>query len=244
MILEKLQKIGLTDREAKIYTSLLELGETNVQKISNKAKIKRTTVYNIINTLKEKGLTSTIIRKKRKYYIASDPRDLGYKLEERKQIINNLMPELLSISNLIDKKPKIKFFEGEEGLKEIYYDTLNYPDKPLWAWVTSDVWQILDENFRESYLRDRVKKGIWAYVIAPNDKILINDYKKFDNKYLRITRIENNPTFSIEVEIDLYGGNKIGIMAFKEKIGIIIESQKLFDTLKSIFDVSWNNLES
>jgi sugar-specific transcriptional regulator TrmB len=28
MIYEKLQKIGLNEKEAKIYTSLLELGET------------------------------------------------------------------------------------------------------------------------------------------------------------------------------------------------------------------------
>lgn len=242
MISEKLQKIGLNEKEAKIYASLLELGETSIQRVSKKSKIKRTTIYNIIDTLKEKGLVSTIIKKKRKYYVASDPRELEFKLEEQKQSLKNLMPELLSITNLIDKKPKIKFFEGEEGLKEIYLDTLNYPGTPLWAWVTTDIWQILDEDFIQSYLASRVKKGIWAYVIAPNNEA-IQDYKKLDKKYLRQTRLENEPSFSIEVEIDLYGGNKIGIMAFKEKIGFIIESQKIHNTLKSIFDVSWKNLE-
>jgi len=242
MIYEKLQKIGLNEKEAKIYASLLELGETSIQRISKKSKIKRTTIYNTIDSLKEKGLVSTILKNKRRYYVASDPRELEFKLEEQKNALKNLMPELLSITNLIDKKPKIKYFEGEEGIKEIYLDTLNYPEKPLWAWVTSEIWQVIDDNFIQSYLNNRVKKGIWAYVIAPKNNVIEN-YKKLDNKYLRQTRLETSPDYSIEVEIDLYGGNKIGIMAFKEKIGLIIESQKIYNTLKSIFDVAWKNLE-
>ena len=242
MIYEKLQKIGLNEKEAKIYASLLELGETSIQRISKKSKIKRTTIYNTIDSLKEKGLVSTILKNKRRYYVASDPRELEFKLEEQKNALKNLMPELLSITNLIDKKPKIKYFDGEEGIKEIYLDTLNYPEKPLWAWVTSEIWQVIDDNFIQSYLNNRVKKGIWAYVIAPKNNVIEN-YKKLDNKYLRQTRLETSPDYSIEVEIDLYGGNKIGIMAFKEKIGLIIESQKIYNTLKSIFDVAWKNLE-
>jgi len=241
MISEKLQKIGLNDKEARIYTSLLELGETNVQRLSKKSKIKRTTIYNVIDSLKDRGLVSTVLKNKRKYYVASDPRELEFKLEAQKLALKNLMPELLSITNLIDKKPKIKYFEGEEGLKEIYLDTLNYPDRPLWAWVTGEIFQVLDDSFVQSYLDNRVKKEILAYVIAPKNKIL-EQYKSQDNKYLRQTRLETNPDYSIEVEIDLYGGNKIGIMAFKEKIGLIVESQKIYNTLKSIFDVSWNNL--
>jgi len=241
MIYEQLQKIGLTEREAKVYSSLLELGETSIERISKKSKVKRTTIYTIIGTLKEKGLVSTIIKKKRKYYVASDPRELELRLEEQKQTLKNIMPELLSITNLIDKKPKIKFFEGEEGLREVYLDTLNYPDKPLWAWLTEEAIQELNTDFVDHYLSQRVKKKIYAYVIAP-DTPEIREYRSKDREFLRTTKLQKTQNFSVEVEIDLYGGNKIGIMSFAERIGLIIESQKIYNTLKSIFDSNWENL--
>lgn len=242
MILDKLKTFGLNEKEAKTYMALLELGEAVVQRISQKSKIKRTTLYDVLESLKEKGLVGTTIKNKRKYYVASDPRELEHKLEEKKFAIKSILPELLSVANVIDKKPKIRFFEGEEGIKEIYLDTLNYPDKPLWAWVTDEIWQVIDQHFIDYYLSQRVKNKIWAFVIAPDTK-KIRGYKGEDQKFLRKTRLDSTEGYSVQVEIDLYGGNRIGIMSFGEKIGLIVESQKLFNTLKSIFDSSWEKLE-
>lgn len=241
MISEKLQKIGLGEKEAKVYSSLLELGETNVQRISKKSKIKRTTIYNVIDILKEKGLVSTIIKKKRKYYIASDPRELEFKLDEQKQALKNLMPELLSIANLIDKKPKIKYYEGVEGLKEIFIDGLKYPGQPVWAWVTDEVYDTLDDEFIRYYIPKRVEAKIMAYVIAP-DTPKIRAYKATDEKSLRKTRIDPNSK-QIQIEIDIYGDSKVALLSFGEKFGLIIESKKIYNTLKSIFDMAWKNLE-
>ena len=182
MFSKKLQKIGLTYKEAKIYTSLLELGETNIQRISNKSKIKRTTIYNIIEVLKEKGLISIVLKKRRKYYMAADPRELESKLEEQKQILKSILPELLSISNLIDKKPRIKFFEGEEGLKKIYLDTLNYPEQPVWGWLANDVFtDYFDKEFVNYYVSKRVNNKIISYVI---ERI----HRKLRNSKLKIKR--------------------------------------------------------
>jgi hypothetical protein len=44
------------------------------------------------------------------------------------------------------------------------------------------------------------------------------------------------------VEINLYGKRLIGIMAFEEEIGLIIESEKIYNTLKSIFEINWKAL--
>jgi len=242
MFYEKLQKIGLNEKEAKIYTSLLELGETNIQRVYKKSKIKRTTIYNTIDSLKEKGLVSTILKKNRKYYVASDPRELEFKLEEQKNALKNIMPELLSIANVIDKKPKIKYFEGVEGLKDIYLDSLKYPGQPVWAWVTDEVFtDYMDQNFLDYYIPKRVGAKVMAYVIVP-DTHKLDAYRATDKESLRITRVDPNNS-NIQVEIDIYGNNKVALMSFGEGFGIIIESQKIYNTLKSIFDVAWKNLE-
>ena len=242
MISEKLQKIGLNEKEAKIYTSLLELGETNVQRISKKSKIKRTTIYNVLETLKEKGLISIIIKKKRKYYVATDPRELEYKLEEQKNTLKNLIPELLSITNLIDKKPKIKYFEGEGGIKEICNDTLKKPNSPAYNWNTNYIFDYLEREYLDFYVQQRVKKQIWLYMIA-QDTPSMQTTKARDVVSLREIRIDKSKMLSLDVEIILYSDNNIAIISYQEKMGIIIESQKIYNTLKGIFDVCWSNLE-
>jgi sugar-specific transcriptional regulator TrmB len=242
MLQNKLEQIGLTEKEAKIYLAMLELGETNIERISKKSKVKRSTVYDIIDSLKERGLAGSTIKNQKKHYFAVDPRELENTIDEKKNILKDIMPQLLSITNLIDKKPKISFYEGEEGLKEVYMDTLKYPNQPLWAWVTDDIFDILGEDFAKYYIPKRVKNKIWAYVIAPDTKEL-REYKSKDVESLRQTRIVKSSTFLTEVEIDLYGDHKICILSFKEKIGLIIQSEKIFKTLKSIFDFQWNELE-
>lgn len=238
---KKLEQIGLTEKEAKVYLACLELGATTIERISKKSGIKRTTIYDVIKSLKERALIGTTIRKKIKHYVASDPRELETKLEEKKDILRNIMPELLSITNLIDKKPIIRFYEGEEGIKEIYLDTLTYKDSPLWAWVTDEIFGTVGQNFIDYYLSQRIKNKIWAYVIAPDTEKL-REYKMRDQSFLRQTKLQNSRNFFVEVEINLYGKNKIGIMAFKEGVGLIIESVKIYNTLKSIFDVQWEGV--
>ena len=67
VITEKLEKLGLNKKEAQIYLAALESGETNIEGLSKKSKIKRTTVYDIVESLKEKGLLSSTFSKKKKY---------------------------------------------------------------------------------------------------------------------------------------------------------------------------------
>lgn len=239
MLEKELNKIGLDDKEAEVYLGLLELGEANIQQISKKSKVKRTTVYDIVESLKEKALVSSTKKNKKVLYYAEDPRRLEDNLEEKKNVLKGIMPQLLSITNLMDKKPKIRFFEGEEGIKEVYRDTLKYPDQELLAWVSDDAVNSFDEKFlNDYYLPKRVKNKIWVRAIAP-DKPYMQKYKGMDQKSLRQTKLVSINRFPLEVELDLYGKGKIGIMSFSEKLGLIIESKKIFATLKSIFEMNW-----
>lgn len=241
MIKDELIEIGLTENEARTYLAALELGEATIARVAKKSGVKRTTTYLSVESLKEKGFLSELRKKKKTFFYAEDPRVLQDKIEERKKAINRIVPQLLSITNLIDKKPRITFYEGLEGIKDVYRDTLKYPDQEMLAWVSQDAFHILDKEFISYYIPKRIEKKIWVRVIAP-DTPEIKDYKSREVSELRKTKLINNQKYPIEVEIDLYGANKIGVMAFKEKIGLIVESQKMFNTLKSIFEMYWDML--
>ena len=229
----------MSEKEAKVYLAALELGETNVQRLAKKSGIKRTTLYDVIESLKEKGLIASGLKEKKTFYFAEDSRKIEEILEERKSILKKILPQLLSITKLIDKKPKIRYFEGDEGIKEVYKDTLNYPDQELLAWVSPEAITKFDIVFlNDYYLPQRIKKKIWVRAIAPQTKEM-EEYKGLDEKSLRKTKLVSEKRFPIEVEINLYGKDKIAIMSFDDKIGLIVESRKIYNTLKSIFEMLW-----
>jgi sugar-specific transcriptional regulator TrmB len=242
MLLQELNKLGLNEKEAKAYLALLELGEASIQQISKKSGIKRTTVYDIIESLRQKGLLSSISKNKKTLFFAENPAKIEESLDEKKNVLRKILPELLSITNLMEKKPKIRYFEGIEGIKDVYRDTLNYPDQELLAWVSEEAVIAFDEEFlNDYYLPKRINKKIWVRAIAP-DKDYMQKYKGLDEKSLRKTKLVSMEKFPIEVEINLYGKHKIGIMLFSEKIGLIIESKKIYNTLKSVFEMNWQSV--
>lgn len=243
MLFKDLQQFGLSEKEARVYMALLEIGEASVGHITQKSGVKRTTVYDVIEDLKASGLVGMIKKEKKTLYFAEDPRSLEGKLEEKKESLKRMLPELLSIANFLDNKPKIRFYEGKEGIKEVYKDTLHYPDQELLAWVAEEAIEAFDEAFLNAYyLPRRVEKKIWVRAIAP-DVPLMQQYKGQDISSLRKTRLIDAKRFPLDAEINLYGRNKIAIMSFSEQTSLIIESEKIFRTLKSIFECQWESLE-
>jgi len=244
MLSKELEKIGLNINEARVYLAALELRESNIQQLARKSGVIRTTVYGVVQKLKGAGLLSSIIKNKKIFYVAENPTKLKDDLKEKQHSLEKILPELLSITNSIDKKPRIKFFEGFGGLKDVYMDTLNYPEQELLAWISEAYVESFDEEFLyDYYVPERVKRKIWVRAIAPDDPRIAR-FKESDEKSLRKTRVASTSLFPLQVEINLYGKNKIGIVAFEENIGIIIESAKIFNTLKSIFEMNWRALES
>lgn len=241
-----LQKLGLNEKEAKIYLASLELGETTIQRIAKKSGVNRTSAYHIIPSLKEKGLMRSLTKRKKSFYYAEDPREMSAQLEERKNTLEKILPEMLSIANVIDKKPKIKYYEGIEGIKEIYKDILKYPNKEELAWIAG--LPVSNPNnpfygfFYNYFIPGRIKNKIWTRMIT-SDREGMEKYKTREEKEFRKTKLINHNKFPIDASINLYGDNKISIISFDEQVGLIIESEKIYTTLKSIFEMHWEAIE-
>ncbi len=232
----------LDEKQAITYLAALELGEATMGQLVEKSKLKRTTLYDVIESLKGRRLVSVTKRGKRILYVAEPPQRLLDTLEERRTGLEKLLPELLSINNSIKNKPKVRYFEGVEGVKEVYRDVLRFPDQKMQSWVPENIISELDKSFFEDYFTpERLKKKIWAEVIA-SDLPMIRHYHAFDTVSLRKMKLIDANRFPFSVEVCLYGRNHIGIMSYKDQMGLIIESDSIARTLKSIFDLQWELL--
>ncbi len=237
-----LKSAGMGTKEAGCYLALLELGEASMGELVKKSKLKRTTLYDVLDSLKEKNLVSLSKKGKRVTYVAESPKKLIEGIDENKRNLEKLLPELLSVANSITKKPKVRYFEGVEGVKEVYRDILRYPNQKIQAWVPENIIDELDKSFFEDfYTPARLQNKIWAEIIA-SDLPLIRHYSQFDKVSLRTTKLVDPLRFPFSVEICLYGRDKIGVMSYKDKMGLVIESESITKTLKSIFDLQWGTL--
>jgi HTH-type transcriptional regulator, sugar sensing transcriptional regulator len=242
MMQGKLEKIGFHPKEAKLYLALLELGEGSIVDISRKSGLKRTTVYNILDALKNRGLISENKKGKKILYIAEDPRSLGEDLKEKEALYHKTLPELMSIANFFEKKPAIKYFEGISGIKEVYKDELKYPSSELLCWWSESYDIFGDEFFYDFYMPERIKKKIFVRAIMPDNEKM-EKYNQENQQQLRQIKLADlEPTFA-ELEISLYGQNKTSIKSFQEKFALIIESKALYNTLKNIFELQWRSLK-
>ena len=239
---EALGTLGLSDGERRAYVALLELGEANVAQVASKAGTKRPTTYLILGALKEMGLVGVTKRRTKQLFAAEDPRKILDMLEERKQKMNRVMPELLSLAMMIDKKPAIRYFEGVDGIKEVYYDSLQYPGQEMLSFYSDTYATHFDTGFFEDfYFAERKKKKIWVRAIL-SDQPIIRDLVAHDVEHLRKTKIVPKGNYAINIEFNLYGRGKVGIISFEEQFAIIIESEKIYSSLKNIFDLLWGLL--
>jgi len=237
MLYKQLQDAGLNETEAKIYLATLELGQTSVSRIARKSGIKRTTVYLSLENLISKGLMSTIKKDGKAHYFAEDPRNLERIMRERSRRVSKMIPELLAFTNLIDKKPEIRYFEGEDGIKEVLMHGLNHAKQELCLMYSESYIADFDEKyFSQYYVPERIKKKILARTLVPDNEQM----RAFgtSNELRQIKFLPPN-LFKIKIEIMLYGSDKVSIISFKEKFALIIESPAIHDSFKSIFETLW-----
>lgn len=233
---ETLGQFGLSDKESEIYLACLELGTSGVNEITIKANVKRTTVYDILTSLQQKSLVGQTQKGKKRLFYAEEPEKLGKLLEEKQNKLTEILPILKSFYNTAGSKPKIRYYEGKDGLKQVYRDTLTFNGE-LVAFVTENIIKYLGDDFADEYINRRTKAKITVRVIAP-DTDEMKEYKNGDQKFLKETQLVPHDKFPFTIEMNIYG-NKIAFMSFRESMGIIIESNEIAHNMRLLFELAW-----
>jgi len=239
-IREYLNKLGFEGKKADIYLAALELGSSTIIEISRKTGIKRTTCYDIVTDLKNAGLISETAKGKKRLFLAENPEKLKKDLQSREKLVDEILPQLASIYNVKGTKPKIRFYEGKEGLKEVYSDTLKHSAELL-SFASEDILKVLGKDWADAYIKQRVKKGIHTRAVMPKTSG-IQEYASKDQEQLRMSKLIDPQKYPFSIEINIYGHQKVALMSPKELTGVIIEGAEIHNTMKFIFNLIWDNL--
>lgn len=240
MNLEKLlEEFGLNEKEAKTYLACLELGPSKIHDIANLSGIGRVNTYYIIDKLIQHGLVSRTYKKDKMLFVAEEPEALVRIIEQRAKDFRKYLPELKAMSKQ-GNKPSMRFYEGTEGIKTIYEDSLTSKTE-IFAWNSVVNLEAFEPEYFHDYYKRRAQKGIFIKAIV-NEGPLAYEYKEQDKELLREIRIVPLAKMDIEPECYIYD-NKVAFMSLREKIGVIIESKDIADAQRKLFNLAWEAAE-
>lgn len=84
MFVQDIARVGLTDKESKLYLTSLRIGPASMQVLARKANIDRGTAYHVAQTLRGKGLFTVAQEGTRPMFRATHPQELYNYMEARK----------------------------------------------------------------------------------------------------------------------------------------------------------------
>ena len=239
----ELKQIGLNTKEAKVYLAALELGPTNIQNLTQKSDIKRSTVYEMIKNLKSQGLISEAIKGKRRIFVASEPESLKQSIKNKERILKEILPQLKSISNVGFVKPKIRYYDGRDGLREIYLEALEAKNKKAdWVSPIKSVMDTVGEDFLEKYIETKKKMNYWIRSIHITEQ-KVETYKYLDPRTFEETlrNVRFTPKgINIPNAIAIWDNKAAIISSRKEGFGFIIESDDYVQSMKTFYELLWN----
>lgn len=245
LLIKNLTDFGLSDKEAKIYLALLELEIAPVQDVAKVAGINRSSAYVVLESLKKQGLVSVSDDKKIQQYIATPPEVLLQTAESRsknqlviKERIADILPDLKALYKGTKQKPKIRVFEGRQGLINALEEILNNKEKIFRIFSSGEnIIKILSD-----YLPDWAQRRCDLNIMLQGICV--------DNPYSRAlmdTKLEKMRTVYVPKEkypslVDMViSDDAIGyLVADKTEITtIVLESREIAVAMKGIFDSAW-----
>jgi len=227
-----LKEYGLTKKEIDVYVALLPLGSVNLQEIAKRVDLPRTTIYNTLNYLSNKGLVSKIIKRGVTYFETVEPKKLLDKIEEKRDLIIAVLPALESLKGITKESSSAEIYAGVKGISTILYDVFNVKQQTCYFGSYSlslDVLKNLPKHIRNIRLDKRIPAKI---IIDPCDEEIFHT-----NKYKRLTEMRFLKSMKdFPCMIFIYG-NKVAMYTLKKDlIGVIIKNEQIVEAMKIIFN--------
>ena len=237
--IEVLEKLGLSETEAKVYLTLIETGSTLAGPIIKKTGLHRGTTYQILQRLKEKGLVSSVVKGKKQYFQASDPEILMNILREKQEELSKIFPILKTKSESSKEKQEIIVYEGVKGIRAVmdkmlgelnpkgeYYD---FGVSGLFGEIMKEYWDLWQKQKKRYKIKSHI---IFNAELKKKNPKLIKDYYgeiKFHQKeYSSIT-----DTIIYKDKVILL------IWTAKPPIAVVIKNKDNAESYKNQFKFMW-----
>jgi len=240
-----LEKIGLTHSEIKVFLALIELGNSSVGPITEKAKVASSKSYELLNKLMNKGLVTTYKEGGINYFKAVHPSRLLDYVNEKKQEFEKYESKLNKIVPVLElrfkehmRETEVEVFKGYKGAETIFKQMIKELNKGDEILVIgggdTPTENIHTKIFFEKIHRERSKKGIKLKIIySEARRKTMNKMNLFPYTYARYF------PFGTPSTINIYAETTILMSMSPSPAAIRIKDKKISESYKKYFEEMW-----
>ena len=251
---EIFKTLGIKEKEADLYLTLLKTGPITVGRLAKKTGKQRVSLYGYLQQLQEIGLVTQSSKFGVTTFMSEPPEKISQifdqninNLKKKKVELLAILPQITSIVGKGAGKPKFFLYEGESAMKSVMRDILLYSDSELISlWPAKAMIDILGENYFENFNNERISRNIpvraiWAETQKLDAKT--HPYLGSGKQFLREIRIAP-PVIDFSMGYFVYDDKSAFISSREESFGFVIESKEFAQLLKSQFEFVWKHSRS
>lgn len=234
-----LEDIGITESEKKVFLTLLEVGSSRAGPIVEKSGQQNAVVHRALHSLINKGLVTFIHEGKKKIYQSIEPKLLLNFIDEKRDRLVKLIPELTLRKEINKKQPQAEIYKGIRGIKELLTLLHDTSAKEHFGYGGAQrSHDLLGNHFWESYHKKRIQKKIKAYLIFHNS------LRWWGDKLGRwpMTKLHYTSKTFEELTETIICGDRVGILIFSDNpYGFLIKDEQVAISYKHFFGILWKN---
>lgn len=232
----ELRELGFTDNEIKVYLTLFRIGRAKAGRIAKECALERTSVYNALKRLLEKGVIAYIIEGKTKVFSPGPPEKIVDMLKEKEEVATTLIPQLKTLQKFEREKENILKFRGYSGVKTVLNDVLKSCEEGDEYLMMGSEGQLSERmpEFAKIFVARKDKKKLKARILIRSAR-----RSKPKSKYTTVRYVPQEVVSPANV--DIYK-NKVALVLWSEvPEAVIIDNSDLAATFKSYFEFMWKN---
>ena len=234
----RLGELGLDEKEQRFYLAALQMGSATVTDIATRAGISRTNGYDLLQRLERRGLLSQVQERGARRVVAEDPNVLLETWERTRGLLDSLVPELKSIFNGGLRKPRVRYYEGDTGIRRTLWATLDCQNGPLCGILSMhELLEVPGRKEMKRFIRARVKRKLGLKVLRSHSREIaaIWPTSVAENRELRYV-----PTaFDFGTTMFIYDNTVSYISSKRESYGLVIESEEHAQLHRGMFEALW-----
>lgn len=243
-LVHDLTYLGLTESEARVYLTILQLGGGFVTPIAHQAGVERTNCYSLLKSLSKKGFVSVSERSSAKYFIPESPHRITHRIRHVQELAARTVPHLLSlVGTASGRMPKVRYYEGIEGVHQVL-DLITEAETEVLSYTNIEKLRAKFGKILKDHYQQLEQYEIKVRAIAPHynkiDTFLKSYYpKEYLETHLRLLCV-NPREFQMENEVCIYD-DKVSVLSLAEDehLAVVFESGVYADTSRTIFNLAW-----
>ena len=238
---EKLLELWFNKKEVEVFLYLIEFWISSASEVAKKLNYPKSSVNFLADNLWKKWILKKSFRWKTGYYevdISSFEKNLLDDLDNKKNILEDIIPKLKEKNKNTFERPKIIFIDWLENCKKAYLNLLNAKnifyeigahwelENAFWKW------------FMQDFIKKRIKNNVICDAITNNWEIDKQFRWKDDTEKRKIRFFDEEIFWKIYSSLAIYD-NKVLILNLNWKNSwVLIENKDFYKTMKTIFMIA------